>query len=257
MDLCAHLSPLRIGVTVGNDACPSIHRGGLAAQQCGANRYSCVPLTTAAHPTKRRTKTPAHQRFTILKIRQGMMPRVTAQSGRRMQAMHQIKEPCGGMGSSGDVSFQMMQLRQAANLRLLRKLHTIHHRFEGFANTLRHQIMLGTVLGALKQFGDHLAIRVSVDHYAEALHELERGAGTWAPMIDGLTWLASAGFNLSVAGRTCWKESEAQLRTGYARVFAAHGIALDAQDAFMNGKIAVGGDMQMAMQLAFAVMAPD
>jgi len=32
---------------------------------------------------------------------------------------------------------------------------------------------------------------------------------------------------------------------------------LNPQDAFMNGKIAVGGDMQMAMQLAFSVMAPD
>lgn len=81
-----------------------------------------------------------------------------------------------------------------------------------------------------RRHGGALAIRVSVDHYSETLHELERGDQSWAPMVEGLSWLAEAGFNLSVAGRTCWQESEAQLRAGYRRMFAAHGIALDADD---------------------------
>ena len=32
---------------------------------------------------------------------------------------------------------------------------------------------------------------------------------------------------------------------------------MDPQDAFMSGKIDIVGDMQMAMQLALAVMSPD
>ncbi len=86
-------------------------------------------------------------------------------------------------------------------------------------------------LAALRaRFGDRLALRVSVDHYSQTLHEMERGPKSWAPMIEGLAFLANDGFNLHVAGRTLWNESEEQLRAGYARLFAAHGIALDAHD---------------------------
>ena len=80
------------------------------------------------------------------------------------------------------------------------------------------------------RFGERLAIRVSVDHYSETLHELERGPRSWAPMVEGLLWLASAGFNLSVASRTCWQESVSQLRAGFTRMFAAHEIQIDADD---------------------------
>ena len=38
------------------------------------------------------------------------------------------------------------------------------------------------------------------------------------------------GFAIAVAGRTLWGESEAGLRRGYATLFAAHGILLDADD---------------------------
>ena len=86
------------------------------------------------------------------------------------------------------------------------------------------------LLGLRGRFGDRLAIRVSVDHYSETLHELERGPRSWAPMIEGLLWLAENRFNLSIAGRTCWQESVSQLRAGYRRMFAAQGIALDADD---------------------------
>ena len=92
---------------------------------------------------------------------------------------------------------------------------------------LRHREAL---VDLRRRYGDALAIRVSVDHYSETLHELERGPGSWAPMVEGLSWLAAGGFNLSVAGRTCWQESEAQLRAGYRRMFAADGIGLNADD---------------------------
>ena len=78
--------------------------------------------------------------------------------------------------------------------------------------------------------GDRLTIRVSLDHYGQALHEMERGERSWKPSIAGFAWLVDNGFNVHVCGRTCWDESEESLRAGFARLFAGHGIAFDAGD---------------------------
>jgi uncharacterized Fe-S cluster-containing radical SAM superfamily protein len=98
-------------------------------------------------------------------------------------------------------------------------------------NAMRPMQRLKAPLLALhERFGARLRLRVSVDHYAETLHRLERGARSWQPTIDGLVWLAESGFEVSVAGRTLWQESEAQLRDGYGRLFARLGVALDVGD---------------------------
>jgi uncharacterized Fe-S cluster-containing radical SAM superfamily protein len=81
-----------------------------------------------------------------------------------------------------------------------------------------------------RRLGARLTIRVSLDHYTRALHEEERGAGTWQPSLAGFKWLAANGFNVAVAGRTLWGEPDAAMRQGFARLFAEHGIALDAAD---------------------------
>ncbi len=81
-----------------------------------------------------------------------------------------------------------------------------------------------------ERYGSALVIRVSLDHYTEALHAAERGPRSWRPTLDGLKWLAENGFAINVAGRTCWGESEKALRAGYARLFAEHGIPVDAHD---------------------------
>lgn len=78
------------------------------------------------------------------------------------------------------------------------------------------------------RFGAKLSIRVSLDHYSQTLHEMERGARTWRPTLDGLRWLAANGFDIHVAGRTYWGDGEAELRKGYARLFAEDGIPVDA-----------------------------
>jgi hypothetical protein len=80
------------------------------------------------------------------------------------------------------------------------------------------------------RYGDRLGLRVSLDHYGAALHDAERGAGSFAIALGGLAWLAANGFNIAVAGRRFSDESEAELRAGYARLFAEHAIALDADD---------------------------
>jgi len=76
-----------------------------------------------------------------------------------------------------------------------------------------------------------LTVRVSLDHYRPALHEMERGRGTFGITVAGLQWLSANGFRIHVAGRAGFSaESEAVLRAGYSRLFAASGIAIDADD---------------------------
>ncbi len=77
---------------------------------------------------------------------------------------------------------------------------------------------------------ERLTLRVSIDHYSEQLHDSERGTGSFARTIEGAGWLAANGFNLAVAGRTCWGEDETSGRAGYRRLFVAAGLPVDAGD---------------------------
>jgi predicted phosphodiesterase len=86
------------------------------------------------------------------------------------------------------------------------------------------------LLDLKRRWGARLAIRVSLDHYTRALHEEERGPGTWQPTVDGLQWLARNGFNVAVAGRMFWGEPDAAMRQGFSRLFGEHGIAIDAEN---------------------------
>ncbi len=79
-----------------------------------------------------------------------------------------------------------------------------------------------------KQFADKLHLRVSMDHYTQAKHELVRGPKTWQPMLRGLRWLSKHGFAVAVAGRTLWHESELQSRHGFGAFFASENIHIDA-----------------------------
>ncbi|HEY0424129.1 MAG TPA: radical SAM protein [Rhodopila sp.] len=98
-------------------------------------------------------------------------------------------------------------------------------------NAMKPLRKLRTEMLALRErYGDRLTIRVSLDHYDPAIHEQERGRRSWAPALDGLIWLARNGFKLDVAGRRFTGETEQSLREGYAALFAAAGIAVDAYD---------------------------
>jgi hypothetical protein len=78
--------------------------------------------------------------------------------------------------------------------------------------------------------GERLKLRVSLDHHTRAIHEAERGPGTWQATLDGLGWLAANGFSIAVAGRLLPHESESEARAGYGALFVAHGIAVDADN---------------------------
>lgn len=86
------------------------------------------------------------------------------------------------------------------------------------------------LLALRTQYGTRLTLRVSVDHYGQAVHELERGRRSWQPTLDGLKWLSANGFRVDVATRRLSGESEADMRAGFARLFAEHDVAIDAGD---------------------------
>ena len=75
------------------------------------------------------------------------------------------------------------------------------------------------------EHGDRIVMRVSLDHHDGALHEAERGEGSWAKALDGLQWLARAGFRVAVAGRRLAGEGNAE--QGYQRLLHTLGVAAD------------------------------
>jgi hypothetical protein len=99
------------------------------------------------------------------------------------------------------------------------------------SNAMRPMMKCKKALLELKyKFGEALTIRVSVDHFKRELHEEERGARSWEPMMLGLKWLSDNGFMIDIAGRTCWGNDEAALRQGFDSVFKENNIKIDARD---------------------------
>ncbi|MFN3389777.1 MAG: radical SAM protein [Allosphingosinicella sp.] len=92
-------------------------------------------------------------------------------------------------------------------------------------NAMRPMRRFAAALLALPR--ERLTFRVSLDHHSRAVHEAERGAGTWAKALDGLGWLAANGFRVAVAGRQLPGESAAAAQAGYEALFAALGLPVD------------------------------
>jgi len=92
------------------------------------------------------------------------------------------------------------------------------------------QRLKAPLLALNRRFPGRLTLRVSLDHYEAAGHERLRGPRSWQRTIDGLLWLASNRFDVSVAGRTVWGETEATMRAGFGALFAELNLKIDAQD---------------------------
>ncbi len=110
---------------------------------------------------------------------------------------------------------------------------TLERRFNALVltNAMRPMMKVSERLLELQQrFPGRMTIRVSIDHYSKDVHEQERGPKSWDPAMKGMHWLSSRGFTIDVAGRLFSGETEAQMRAGYARLFAKEGIDLDAHD---------------------------
>jgi len=95
-------------------------------------------------------------------------------------------------------------------------------------NAMRPMMKCSDGLRALREiYGEMVTLRVSLDHYTASLHEKLRGARSWQSSIDGISWLCDNEFNTHIAGRTCWEESEAELRAGYGELFTRAGFSID------------------------------
>ncbi len=80
------------------------------------------------------------------------------------------------------------------------------------------------------EHGDRLTLRISVDHWSMALHDEERGAGSFGITLAGMRWLRDEGIRMAVAGRTVWGETLSEARKGYAALYAREGLAIDAMN---------------------------
>ena len=90
--------------------------------------------------------------------------------------------------------------------------------------------VLAGLLELKDAYGDKLVLRVSLDHYTQALHDCERGSGSWTKAVDGLNWLSRNGFAVAIAGRTCWDEDDVTSRAGYGRLIGEQGWSIDPAD---------------------------
>ncbi|MAH83029.1 MAG: radical SAM protein [Rhodospirillaceae bacterium TMED8] len=77
-------------------------------------------------------------------------------------------------------------------------------------------------------YGNELVIRVSLDHFSQKYHDHVRGTGSWACAMEGLRWLTENRLNITIAGRTCWDETEEDVRLGFASLFKDQNIRVDA-----------------------------
>ncbi|MGZ8284391.1 MAG: radical SAM protein [Allosphingosinicella sp.] len=93
-------------------------------------------------------------------------------------------------------------------------------------NAMRPMRRFEAALEALPR--ERLTMRVSLDHHSRAVHEAERGAGTWAKALDGLRWLEAGGFRTAIAGRQLPGESLDEARAGYAALCRREGLAAGA-----------------------------
>jgi uncharacterized Fe-S cluster-containing radical SAM superfamily protein len=111
--------------------------------------------------------------------------------------------------------------------------HVLSRGFEALVLTnamtpMQHKKVM--LLTLRERYGTRLTLRVSLDHYGCAVHELERGKRSWDPTIVGLRWLADNGFTVNVASRYLSGETESAVRSGFRRLFAEHDIPIDADD---------------------------
>jgi len=94
---------------------------------------------------------------------------------------------------------------------------------------MRPRVQAG-LLDLNARFPGKMTLRVSLDHFSEAGHDAERGAGAFAKALPGLDWLAENGFGMNIAGRAMFSDSDAQARDGYRALIKDHNWPIDADD---------------------------
>jgi len=136
------------------------------------------------------------------------------------------RQPLTSIGITGGEPFMNPEIDAIIELCLARGLSVLV--LTNAMTPMQHH--RATLVDLNARFPGKLSLRVSLDHFTRDRHEEERGPRTWQPTIDGLKWLSDNGFAVAVAGRTLWGESDAELRAGFAALFKAEALAIDASD---------------------------
>lgn len=78
------------------------------------------------------------------------------------------------------------------------------------------------------RFPNKMTLRVSLDHFSREGHDEERGEGAFNIALKGMTWLTDNNFDLHIAGRAMFSESEEIARKGYSDLIHAQSWNIDA-----------------------------
>jgi hypothetical protein len=110
---------------------------------------------------------------------------------------------------------------------------------------MRKSVQAG-LLSLAERYGDKITLRISLDHWSAKLHDAERGKDAFKRTLEGMIWLRDHGFQMAVAGRIAFHESEADARAGYARLYAEKNFKIDAQSP---GKTVLFPEMDMSVEV--------
>lgn len=94
---------------------------------------------------------------------------------------------------------------------------------------MRPRVQKG-LLALNEKYAGKMTLRVSLDHFSSAAHDKERGAGSFDIALTGMRWLTENDFNLNIAGRAMFSETETNARDGYASLIAEQSWDIDAFD---------------------------
>ncbi|NNE58036.1 MAG: radical SAM protein [Hellea sp.] len=95
---------------------------------------------------------------------------------------------------------------------------------------IRPRVQAG-LLQLFKSYGPQMTFRVSLDHFTAKGHDTERGMGSFDIAVAGMNWFRDHGFNMHIAGRAMFSESEDLAREGYADLITRHNWDIDAADS--------------------------
>lgn len=98
-------------------------------------------------------------------------------------------------------------------------------------NAMKPMMRFQKPLKALRDaHGHRLRFRVSLDDHREAIHDTERGSGSFRKAMEGLRFLSREGFQIEIAGRRLGAEPDDVARAGYGDLFAREDIGIDCHD---------------------------
>ena len=139
--------------------------------------------------------------------------------------MYEDKIEIAFTGGEPYLNPHMIRLSEMA----LERGHTLLVLTNAMKPMMRPRVQKG-LLDLQARFPDKMTLRVSLDHFGQEGHDAERGDGSFAIALKGLNWLSEHQFDLHIAGRAMFSESETNAREGYAGLFKTHGWDINAND---------------------------